>query len=301
MTGNHGCVWSRKARPHPSYRRYVAVLDVLGMKAWLSHETARNIAEVLDEALAACEPASSGTTSDGTSYGPVVGVTQFSDSLLLWSPDDSWASFVTMCGAVKMVVAFALDKGVPLRGAVASGEVVCQPTSSRFVGRAIAEAFLWSEKERQSYRSVGVDLTPSTIEKVRAKTAADPLPDCWRSDRLGIDEAVITGERMSSRLLVWYAESLFVNHWAHGAFVGGNPREMFLKRNLPVAPEDEKGIQVKIDQMLSFYEASRRLRGTEDRNASSPDPGARRQGQQREFLRLDRLKTGRDCPTRRCS
>jgi hypothetical protein len=299
MSGNHGCISTREVRPHPAYARYVAMLDVLGMNTWLEHESARNIAESLDKALAACEPASSGDTSDGTTYGPLIGVTHFSDCIFLWSPDDSWSSFVTMCGAVKMVVAVALENGVPLRGAIASGEVVCQPTTLRFVGRAIAEAFHWSENDRK-YRSVGVDLTPPTIEKLKIMAAADPLPGCWRSERLGIDEAVLKGQRTSSPLLMWYDGCLFVNHWRHGIFVGGNPGEMFLRRSLPVPSEDKKCVQDKVAQMLAFFEASYRDKDMKNRQAASPEhEEQQRRERQLEFLRLDRLKMERDCPTRR--
>jgi hypothetical protein len=301
MSGNHGCMSTRGARPHPAYARYIAMLDVLGMNTWLEHESARNIAESLDKALAACEPASSGDTSDGTKYGPLIGVTHFSDSIFLWSPDDSWSSLVTMCGAAKMVVTVALANGVPLRGAIASGEVVCQPTTLRFVGRAIAEAFHWSEKERK-YRSVGVDLTPQTIEKLKLMAATNPLPDCWRSERHGIDEAVLKGQKASSPLLMWHEGCLFINHWRHGTFVGENPGEMFLRRSLPVSSEDKKCVQDKVAQMLAFFEASCRDKDTENRETTSRErEEQQRRDRQLEFLRLDRLKTERDCPTRRCT
>jgi len=83
----HGNVQGRPAIPHPAYDRYVAVLDVLGMKAWLEVATPQAIAEKLDEALAACDQACSGSV-DGRRYGPLLGTTHFSDTLLVWSPDD---------------------------------------------------------------------------------------------------------------------------------------------------------------------------------------------------------------------
>ncbi len=226
----HGNMQSRPAIPHPAYDRYIAVLDVLGMKSWLEVETPQAIAECLDEALAACDEACSGSVN-GVAYGPPLGTTHFSDTILVWSPDDSWASFATMCTSLKLIVAVALRHGVPLRGSISVGNTVCNERTLRFVGPAIADAFLWSEKQR-SYRSVGVDVTRRGLQSVQAKLLREPIPRCWDCWLNGTPAAILSGVAKCSGTLVWYKGCLFVNHWAHGIFTGRDPGEMFERRAL---------------------------------------------------------------------
>jgi hypothetical protein len=240
------------------------VLDVLGMKDWLQTESAQTIAEHLDVALVACDQSSSGQTTDGRRYGPLISTVHFSDTLLAWSPDDSWASFATLCRSVKMIVLVALSKGVPLRGAISVGDVVCNLNTQRFVGKPIADAFLWSEKERP-YRSVGVDLTPTVLDDIRAKLTSGPFPTCWDSDDGGTSQQVLTGSLEVSGDWVWHRGSLFLNHWSHGLFVGRHPRQLFLLRDLPVNAE----VEAKLVEMEMFFREARTTQRKYDDIASA--------------------------------
>lgn len=255
----HSSGMPRKSRAHIAHRRYVALLDVLGMKEWLKKESPQKIADLFDEAMGWCELSSSGSV-DGHSYGPIISSVHFSDSLLLWSPDDSWASFFTISGAVGMIVRTALEKGVPLRGSISVGEVVCNQTTQRFVGHPIADAHNWSEICRsRPYRSVGVDYTPTTIKILQEKSCSDPIPVYWNIDiPLPSHSDVIKDEKheLMSSLLIWYRKMLFVNHWNHGIFLNGSPQEMFKKRDLEVNSITDK----KLSEMLDFYEAEKDTR-----------------------------------------
>lgn len=287
MTAVHSFVQACVARPQIAYPRFVAVLDVLGMKSWLEIESPQVVAEQLDQALAYCEQASSGVTHEGLSYGPLLGSTFFSDSLLVWAPDDSWTSLATMCGAVKMIVAVALRFGVPLRGSISVGDVVCNARELRFVGPAIADAFLWAEK-RRPYRSVGVDITPATIEKLRAKLDIDPLPNCWNCWLTGIPADVLRGVATASQTLIWFRECLIVNHWAHGMFLAHDPRVLFVARKIKM----DDGANHKLLEMTEFLDAWRRVQfdslGTDHQyeNQKAAEQFAR-------YAALDSLRTQR--------
>lgn len=285
----YGHVQGRPAIPHPAYDRYIAVLDVLGMKAWLKVETPRAIAEQLDEALVACDAACSGS-ANGDTYGPLLGTTHFSDTLLVWSPDDSWASFATMCTSVKMIVAVALKHGVPLRGSISVGNAVCNERTLRFVSPAIVDAFLWSE-EKRTYKSVGVDVTPYCIQSLRAKLSREPLPRCWDCWSYGTPTAVLRGDAEASDTLVWYQGSLFLNHWAHGIFTGGDPQEMFDRRGLVL---DDRA-RAKRDEMMTFFETGRAASQARWRDSSYDyvDEGKRVREQLPEYLRLDAVRLAR--------
>ncbi|MDV6343970.1 hypothetical protein [Nitrosomonas sp. Is37] len=247
----HGNVVRGSHPPQLAFNRYVAVIDVLGMKEWLTRAPAHVIAEQLDYALEASEQSSCGKI-DNQSYGPLIGTTHFSDSLLAWSPDDSWASLAVLCEALKLIVATALESGVPLRGSIAHGEAVCNKQMLRFVGQPIAEAYLWSEKTRP-YRSVGVDLTPCSIATVRRKLVNEPLPACWSHTHNGISQSVLTRSACISEGLIWYRDCLFVNHWAHGIFTGADPSAMFLRRGL----KDGENSRKMLAEMMKFFEFAR--------------------------------------------
>lgn len=251
MIFGHGNVVGRPAAPQPSYRRFIALLDVLGMKAWLEQTGPQKIAELLDEAFVACDQSSMGTLPDGTHYGPLIGTTHFSDTIFVWSPDDSWASFATFCNSIKMIIVVALQKGVPLRGSISVGDTVCNCQTHRFVGQPFADAFNWSENHKlgRKYRSVGVDITPNTLQFIRKKLINEPIPECWNTWLTGTPEAVILGNERHSGMLTWHQNYLFINHWHHGTFLKIDPTESFNLRNLPMRDD----VLNKIREMQQFF------------------------------------------------
>lgn len=286
MSG-HGNVAGRAPRAFNSHRRFIALCDVLGMKAWLDSAGCTSIAQTVDQALAACDQSSSGCTREGSAYGPSIGTAYFSDSLLVWSPDDSWASFAAICLSLKMIVGTALRKGVPLRGALAIGDTVCCPKSSAFVGRAIAEAYQWAESGCP-YKSVGVSLTPCTVRDLRSKLRTDPLANCWRFGLPRIDETILSGESSSDWLLVWHEGVLFVNHWAHGMFLSADVEKLFSGRNLIVPAAEESKVASKIEQMIGFQRVGQSTTSFEVPSGEHVDECLR------EFARLAKLRVERE-------
>jgi hypothetical protein len=121
--------------------RFVALLDILGMSRWTEHVAADQIArEVNSEVVDALIQTTTGNIN-GVSFGPLVGSVTFSDSILLYSPDASWASFVVLCSAVRTLVAVSLSKGIPLRGAISVGPMVADATRSLYVGVPLGDAY----------------------------------------------------------------------------------------------------------------------------------------------------------------
>jgi hypothetical protein len=158
----------------PEADRYVALLDVLGMREWLMHAGAFDIAKAVEGAIGPAVAASQQYWVGGATLQGPVGVTQFSDALLLWTVDDSWTSLERLVSVVKMIVDQATPAGVPIRGAISHGSAVCDAEQSRFVGQPIADAYGW---DRDSwYRGVGVCFTQVAIDALVAKEAAEPVP-----------------------------------------------------------------------------------------------------------------------------
>ncbi len=203
----------------PATARFVGFLDVLGMKAWVQQDGPDEVARRLEAAVGPAIGARDWAINDSP-VGPFIDVSQFSDSMILFTLDDSWASLLLLVRALKQTTVSALEAGVPLRGAIATGEAVCDPANSRFVGQPIVEAFVW---ECQSwYRGVGVQFTPDCHETLLKKFQKEPLPPELEYD-LGTDALSKVARR--SYHLIWLKSSdfegidasapdlLFVDHW----------------------------------------------------------------------------------------
>ncbi len=61
--------------PHPAHPRFIALLDMLGMKSWLSNASPQDIAETVEKTLTRCRTISYGVATGRIAYGPIVGVT----------------------------------------------------------------------------------------------------------------------------------------------------------------------------------------------------------------------------------
>jgi hypothetical protein len=290
MIAMHGNVTGRHALPHPAFPRFVAILDVLGMKEWLKKDSASAIAESLDVALIACEQSSCGITGAGVSYGPIVDVIHFSDALIAWTPDDSWASLGVLCSSIKMIVGVALTNGVPLRGAIAHGEAVCNPRTLKFVGKPIAEAYLWAGKQRL-FKSAGVDLTPLTVSRLVSLLAKEPIPDHWKTY---LSSDVLRRKTEGAEDLMWHADCLFINHWNHGMFLRCDPTAMFLKRNLSVAADQRAAVDAKLRELQEFYANHQLVRSRNNRSRPEgtdvPSQVKDFELRQADYVALDKLR-----------
>lgn len=249
---------------HTAHRRFVALVDVLGMKEWLKKEPAQNIADFFDEAMAWSEMSSKGE-ADGQPFGPLITSVKFSDSLFFWAPDDSWVSFITLSEALRMIMSRALKKGVPLRGSISVGEVVCNQQSQSYIGNPIADAYHWTEdpKSGRPYKSVGIDFTPETIQEIQKKLEKDPIPTWWGEEHyhLPSDLEVLQDQsrQLASNSLIWYEGCLFINHWSEHFLFLSNPQDLSHKQKLEnMFHQRELNIncrtQKKLDEMLKFFE-----------------------------------------------
>jgi hypothetical protein len=273
-----------------SYSRFVAVLDILGMKQWLNQESASDIANKIEAAFWATptlhdkNPPLEGNGIRGTNSP--ISIAHFSDTMLLWSPDDSWASLCRMLSAIISLIPPALADGVPLRGSISVGEAVCLPEKLRFVGQPIVDAFLWSEKNR-SYRSVGVDLTPCTIQWLNEKHLREPMPRYMEfegSDNFSTFDA-------KCRYLIKYDGLVMVDHWQSAYFIGEDPVAMFNSRKLECETDkDREDVRVKISQMEDFLKVSRALPPRIPRVLMHADMG----GELDQAIALSKLRLSRD-------
>ncbi len=282
----HGSQFGRPApRSLPARRRFVALLDVLGMRSWLERVTPDKIASALDSAIgeavtglassggrivaenrtltititaAGPQPASSGPLQT-ESYGPLVGVAHFSDTLLAWAPDDSWASLSVLSSTVTSLLSVALREGIPMRGAIAVGDVVCAPKEQRFVGMPIADAYVWAEKDCP-YRCVGVSFTPVTLELLRSMLPEVPA---WCAADFP-KQVIETSECVAAGNVAWFGATLMLNHWDASFRAGGRERVLAKGKKrieeilshperMPPGEPERRAVRCKIAQTQEFH------------------------------------------------
>lgn len=247
-----GCVTSRDdSIPFPERHRFVALLDILGMSSWTQHSEPSHIASAVECAVSNALTQSSSGSIDGAAFGPLIRSATFSDSILLYSPDVSWASFVVICSTVRSLIGMSLSSGVPLRGAISAGPMVVDTRHSLYIGGPLRDANCTDKKMR--YRGVGVRLTDACIEYIAATLLSHPIPLGFRSERL---EEFWAREREATDLLTRHMDDVFINQWSGPFFTvssdadeaTGHLRKCFHMRNLPV----DGSVEHKFVQTLEF-------------------------------------------------
>ncbi len=170
---------------------YVAFLDILGFKRIASvhsHEHLKSVYQKFSETI--MHGLSNGkyvlSKVDGIEcLGPdirqaTVNSLLVSDSILIWTDDNSAESFGNIVNAVRSLLAFSMIDGIPLRGAISIGPISSVlnqlPTQAHnfqhsLFGRAIVDAAALEKKQEWS----GCEISKAAIE-----TYKENCPD-WRS------------------------------------------------------------------------------------------------------------------------
>lgn len=143
-----------------------------------------------------------------STLGSVAGALLASDSILVYAVDDSWASLSIVSDFAATLVEAGLVNGIPLRGAISVGEVVIDRDRDLYVGLPLGDAYESDHKHR--YRGVGVHVTARTVAALADRVHAEPPPLYLLH---GYTEALFRGAQARGERLVWFGESLFVDHW----------------------------------------------------------------------------------------
>jgi hypothetical protein len=88
----------------------------------------------------------------------------FSDTFLMFTPDDSHQSRVVIQSAAKFFIEDCISHGIPMRGAISVGRFMRTIDHRAFIGKAFLEAFEYAEDQDW----IGLILTPSAISKTRS-------------------------------------------------------------------------------------------------------------------------------------
>jgi hypothetical protein len=124
--------------------RYVAYLDIMGFKDMVARSTHDQIYSMMKEINNEVKS----NTEIRWIKGPIkyVETTTYSDSLIIYSKDDSYESLYSFICAVSATNFTLLSKAIPHKGAVAFGTMTLDNENSIFFGQPLIDAYLLQEE-----------------------------------------------------------------------------------------------------------------------------------------------------------
>lgn len=125
-------------------KRFVAFCDILGFKDYVLRHDINDVYERL-LTLNEIKPGKSKEDDFSPEYGSKLIFTAFSDSIFLFTKDDSLENLRHLVLSLNRMIRMAFRAGIPLKGAIASGEMVVDLEKSLFCGQPITDAYLLEE------------------------------------------------------------------------------------------------------------------------------------------------------------
>ncbi len=157
---------------------WIACFDILGFKKLISSEDddfkAFSIRLDYEETVLHLKKTCTDYKPEGIDY------CWFSDTFLMFTPDDSPQSYVVIQSAAKYFLTKCLYSRIPIRGAVSVGHFVRSNDNRAFMGKAFLEAFEYAEDQDW----LGLVFTPAAISKARSFNLEPTHHDFVRSDNI---------------------------------------------------------------------------------------------------------------------
>ncbi len=170
-----------------STNRYVVFLDIMGFKDRVARTKHPDLLELLSKFNDEI------TRIIGQFKDSKLQLAQFSDSIVLFSNDTTQNSLMNIARAARGIMQNAIKQGIPLKGAIAQGEITCDMTKQLFFGQALIDAYLLEE----NVQYYGV-LVHHSAEK-----DAQYIPNLFRDIK-----APLKSGKISHYELSWYADDL---------------------------------------------------------------------------------------------
>lgn len=128
-------------------KRFVAFLDILGFKDWISRSSHEEIYDKLSKISyirLALEKLTDNYNSKNIDYRDI-NIVSFSDSIVIFSKDDSLENFKHFLFSVVFLFTNAIENGIPIKGGAAYGEVSLNKSEQIYFGQPIIDAYLIEE------------------------------------------------------------------------------------------------------------------------------------------------------------
>lgn len=119
--------------------RFVTFLDIMGFKDRVARTTHEDLLVQLSEF-------NRSVTLQVLRYSDKkIQLAQFSDSIVLFSNDDTPESLETIAKVSRSIMRDAIARQIPLKGAIAKGKITCDISKRLFFGQALIDAYLLEE------------------------------------------------------------------------------------------------------------------------------------------------------------
>lgn len=128
--------------------RFVAFLDILGFKDLISKNSHSEIYDQLNKISKTkkfLESAAHEEKKPTIYIDAEIYIVSFSDSIVVFSKNDSIENFFYFLNAVRWLFARTIVAGIPLKGGIALGEVSLNKTEQIYFGQAIIDAYFMEE------------------------------------------------------------------------------------------------------------------------------------------------------------
>ncbi|WP_299365112.1 hypothetical protein [Winogradskyella sp.] len=136
---------STKTNWKPTDNRFVAFLDILGFKDLVmrkSHDEIYKSLNGISKTKKTIEEAALEIDDFGDAE---VYVVSFSDSIVIFSKNDSFENFHYFLLATRWMFTKAFNNQIPIKGAIAHGEISLNQRAQIYFGQAIIDAYLMEE------------------------------------------------------------------------------------------------------------------------------------------------------------
>lgn len=119
--------------------RFVAFLDIMGFKERVARTNHSKLREQLTNFNKDI------TSHIGKYPNTEIQLAQFSDSIVLFSKDATQTSLKTLAEVACGIMQTAIKQQIPIKGAIAQGQITCDFPKQLFFGQALIDAYLLEE------------------------------------------------------------------------------------------------------------------------------------------------------------
>lgn len=148
---------------------FVAIFDIIGFKELRAKQGTAGLMQKFERGvLPLIQHSAAGRSKTEEREGQQVSVPDFnefsvqyrvfSDTVIFWTKDDSFSSFLSIIQTSSQLTASGFGGKAPYRGAVGYGDLLVQ--GEIMVGAGIEDAYIWEQKQAWA----GVSLTPKCEE-----------------------------------------------------------------------------------------------------------------------------------------
>lgn len=125
--------------------RFVCFLDIMGFKDMVMRNSHKDIYDILQEFSKDRETLENVKSLPKHFEADSLKTVSFSDSIVVFTKSDSLKCFELLSMSVSWLFATALSKGIPLKGAIALGEMSINSSRQIFFGQPLIDAYLLEE------------------------------------------------------------------------------------------------------------------------------------------------------------